>query len=98
MENYTAVIRSTPLRGEGEADANEAETDDHVPGANSGHWVTSRGHVENNDPDKSGEKCSNHHRSQPLWAFLWQGYRVKDIGRDDLLIFFAELGLGHRRG
>ena len=89
---------SAPLRSKRETNTDKAKADHHIPGANSWHWVTSRGYIENNDPDKPGKKGPHHHRSQPPWALLRKGYGVKEIGRDDLLRLFAELGFRHRRG
>jgi hypothetical protein len=62
VENYTAVSPLAPFRGEGESNPDKTEADNHVPGTDSGYWVTGRGHIEDDNPDESSEKGSDHYR------------------------------------
>ncbi len=57
-----------PAGGEGEADADESEADQHVPRADIRDWVEGLGHIEDDDPDQADEEGGEHDRDQPLRA------------------------------
>ena len=56
VENYTRVINKevlAPACGEGEADPNEGEANQHVPSPDVGDWVEGLGDIEGDDPEKT---------------------------------------------
>ena len=98
MENYKPVIRLTPLGCEGEATEDKAEANHHIPRADAWHWVAGGGDIEDDDPNKAGEKGPDHNGCQPTRAFFGRLHRLHNVGRCGLLRFFTELGFRHRRG
>ena len=54
-----------PLSCEAETNCNKAETDNHVPCANSRNWIGSLANVENYDPEQADKKVSDHYWSKP---------------------------------
>ena len=55
----------TPLGRQREADANEGESNDHIPSANSRNWILSLRDVEGDDPEEADEEIGDHDRGQP---------------------------------
>ena len=56
---------------EREACANKGKANDHIPSPNPRNWVLSLADVEDNDPKKTHDEETDHYRSKPLWALLW---------------------------
>ena len=54
-----------PLGRQREADADEGESNDHIPRADSRNWILSLRDVEGDDPEEADEEISDHDRGQP---------------------------------
>ena len=50
----------TPLRGEGKAQRHKAKSHDHIPGADIRNRILGGSDIEDDDPDKAGDKGTNH--------------------------------------
>ena len=55
----------TPLGRQRKADADEGESNDHIPRADSRNWILGLRNVEGDDPEKADEEISDHDRGQP---------------------------------
>jgi len=51
-----------PLRRQREADADEGESNDHIPRADSRNWILSLGDVEGDDPEEADKEICDHDR------------------------------------
>ena len=55
----------TPLGRQREADANEGESNDHIPSANARNRILSLRDVESDDPEEADEEIGDHNWGQP---------------------------------
>ena len=70
--NYRHLIRPdwlAPFSREAESNPHEAKADNHVPSADTRDWITSLGHIEDDDPEEADQEIGDHYRGQPARAF-----------------------------
>lgn len=57
---FNAILALTPLRGETEAQGDKSKAEDHIPSADIRNWILGGSDIEDDDPDKAGDKGTNH--------------------------------------
>ena len=56
------TLRLSPFSREAESNPNKAKADNHVPSADTGDWITSLGHIEDDDPEETDQEIGHHYR------------------------------------
>ena len=70
------TLRLSPFSREAESNPNKAKADNHVPSADTRDWITSLGHIEDDDPEEANQEIGKHYWDQPAWALerpVWLG-------------------------
>ena len=90
------TLRLSPFSREAESNPNKAKADNHVPSADTRDWITSLGHIEDDDPEEADKKGGNHRRSEPARALKLE--RI-GLGREEvrtvIFLLLADARLWH---